>query len=124
MQHVFHPRLELALVTLIRPDVPQAREGVTDSAQEGCAAAAVGLIGGQHLHAQQQAGTIDQGVALAALLLVAVVAPDPPFSLVRTDWLSRMAAVGFAPRSAFRRVRSRNAVWMRSQVPSRRHWRK
>lgn len=119
------PVLELTLVALICPDVLQAGQGGAHLREEGLAAPAVVLVCREDLDAGQQAGSLDQRVALAAVqLLVPVVAADPPFSLVRTDWLSRMAAVGFASLSILRRVRSRSSGWMRSQVPPTHHLRK
>ena len=54
-----------------------------------------------------------------------VVASRPPFSVVFTDWLSMMAALGVAYRPAASRTRVRKASSTRSQVvPSSRHFRK
>ena len=45
---------------------------------------------------QQQPERIDQDVTLASVdLLARIVAVDPPFSVVLTDWLSRIAAEGW-----------------------------
>ena len=53
-----------------------------------------------------------------------VVPSGPPFSVVFTDWLSMMAALGVASRPAFSRTRDRRAFSTRSQVPSSRQLRK
>ena len=57
-------------------------------------------------------------------LLAGVVAPRPPFSVVFTDWLSMMAALGVASRPSLSRTWLRSASSTRSQVPSARHFRK
>lgn len=48
----------------------------------------------------------------------------PPCSVVLTDWLSMMAALGSGSRLAYRRTRSRRTDWIRFQVWSRRQRRK
>lgn len=74
---------------------------------------------------QHQSARIDQQMALAAAqFLGAIPAPWPPFSVVRTDWLSRIAAVGKADRPARCRTCPRNVALARAQVPSHRHCRK
>ena len=57
--------------------------------------AAVLLIGSVDEEANQQARRICDNVALTALDLLASVIPSrPPFSVVLTDWESKIAAVG------------------------------
>jgi hypothetical protein len=47
------------------------------------------------LDLDHQTRGVHHQMALAPIyLLASVVAPDPPFSLVRTDWLSMMPALG------------------------------
>jgi hypothetical protein len=76
-------------------------------------------------HGQEQAGRVDQDVPLAtADLLAAVVATRPPFSVVFTDWLSRIAPLGSGSRPALIRTSSRKAELIAAQVPSRLHIRK
>jgi hypothetical protein len=46
-------------------------------------------------HAEEQPEGIDEDMALAPLdLLASIVATDPPFSVVFTDWLSMTPALG------------------------------
>ena len=48
-----------------------------------------------HHHSQQQAQRIDHDMVLAARhFLARIIAPRPPFSVVLTDWLSMIAALG------------------------------
>jgi hypothetical protein len=66
-----------------------------------------------------------QEVALAAFdLLVGIKAAESPFSVVLTDWLSRMPALGWRRLPAAARTSPRSRSCIRCQVPSRRHWRK
>ena len=78
-----------------------------------------------HQDVHQQAVGIHQDVPLAAFhFLTPIVAAQPPFWLVFTDWLSIIAALGVGSRPCFTRVCSRRVVWTRSQVPSLRQVRK
>ena len=70
----------------------------------------------------KQAKRINHQMALAAGdLLARIIATRPPFSLVWTDWLSRMAALGVGSRPSDSRTLGCKVPWMRSQVPSIRH---
>ena len=63
--------------------------------QQRLCAIAVWHTGGRDHHRQDQPERIDQDVAFAAFdLFVRVKAADPPFSVVLTDWLSRIPALG------------------------------
>ena len=54
---------------------------------------------------QQKSQRIDGDMALAPVYLLAgIVAADPPFSVVFTLWLSRIAAVGLASRPSCSRT--------------------
>ena len=65
-------------------------------------------------------------VAITGLKTVAfhIIAARPPFSVVRTDWLSMMAPLGVALRPSLSRTMGRSASSTRSQMPSVRHFRK
>ena len=58
---------------------------------------------------------------LACIVLVGIVAPGPPFSVVFTDWLSMIAALGAASCPSASRTLGRSAASTLSQVPSLRH---
>jgi len=73
--------------------------------QQQDAAVAILNVGGMNDGVQQQAQRVYQNVALLALdLLARIIAmridAGPPFSALFTLWLSMMAAVGLALRSA------------------------
>jgi hypothetical protein len=82
-------------------------------------------VGSVDHHRQQQSQGIHHNMALTARhLLASVVAARPPFSVVFTDWLSMIAALGVGSRPSISRTLGCKASWMRSQVPSKRHLRK
>jgi len=58
---------------------------------------------------EQKPRSIDYDVPLSAVdLLARVVSAEPPFSVVFTDWLSTMAALGVGSRPSRTRVCSRS----------------
>ena len=72
------------------------------------AAIAILDVGGMDDGVQQQTQRIDENMPLLALDQLAGIEPvridaSPPFSALFTLWLSMMAAVGLASRSAFSR---------------------
>jgi hypothetical protein len=74
---------------------------------------------------ENQPKDIYEQVALATIdLLARVVAVRAPLSVVLTDWLSMIAALGCRLRPAASRTSPRNSSWIRFQVPSRRQQRK
>ena len=76
-------------------------------------------------HGQQQPHGIHYDVALSTVdLLASVIATRPPFSVVLTDWLSMMAALGVGSLPADLRTAERRVSLTRSHVPSRLHFRK
>ena len=72
-----------------------------------------------HHHFQQHSHRIHDYVSLSSEhLLTGVIATRPPFSVVFTDWLSIIAAVGIALLPSLSRTFGRNASCTRSHVPS------
>ena len=70
----------------------------------------------------KQTKRINYDMALAASdLLARVISPRPPFSVVLTDWLSMMAALGAGSCPSDSRTLGRKVSWTRSHVPSARH---
>jgi hypothetical protein len=115
------PIAEAAAVASIGPEVVESGEVVSNAIDHESAAHPIRDVGRMDAGSQQQSGGIDQQMPLAPVyLLAAVVASDPPFSVVLTDWLSKIPALGWACRPCCSRTWSRNASWTRSQVPSRR----
>ena len=119
------PRHQPASVTSIRPDQLQPGEPAQQFGQHQLRAVSVLNVGGMNHYCQQQPHGVHHDMPFAARYLLArVVTPGPPFSVVFTDWLSMMAALGVAPRPAPSRTRARRAFSTRSHVPSSRHLRK
>jgi hypothetical protein len=104
------PLDELAPVRRVRPDLDQPRETAVQPAQHEFRPLAILDMGRMHHRHQQQPQRIDQDVPLASVYLLAgIVTSRPPFSVVFTDWLSRMAALGVGSLPAFVRTCSRSA---------------
>ncbi len=76
-------------------------------------------VGGRDDHHQDQAERVDEEVPLAAFdLFVRIKAAEPPFSVVLTDWLSMMPALGWRCFPVATRTSPRSRSWMRCHVPS------
>ena len=93
------------LVAAVGVKLEQERVEAEQRAHQQHAAVAVLHIGGMHDSLHQQALGIDQDVSFLALDLLAAIEArrvdrGPPFSALLTLWLSMIAAVGLACRSA------------------------
>ncbi len=131
--HTDHTPAQLALdplrktlfVTLIRPEHLPMRKTTLKTLQQGRSPLRIRQRSSLDLHFQHKALRIHQHLALATFdLLASIIASQPPFSVVLTDWLSRIAARGWASRPMCCRTRSRSTVLSRSHVPSWRQRRK
>ena len=86
----------------------QSRKLVLCFFQDLLGTVAVLNVGRVNDHTQQQTDRIDQNMPFPAFYLFArIVTTRPPFSVVFTDWLSIIAALGVGSRPACRRVCSR-----------------
>jgi hypothetical protein len=78
-----------------------------------------------HHDDEEHTEDIDDDVALAPTdALAAVIAPDPPFSVVFTVWLSMIPALGSRVRPEASRTSPRRLSCIRSQTLARRQVRK
>ena len=107
-QDLLHRSLKLRpLVAAVGIELQQERKRAEQARHQQRAAVAVLNVGGVHERVHQETLRIDEDVPLLALdLLARVVAMRvvrPPFSALFTLWLSMMAAVGEASRSALSR---------------------
>ena len=116
------PMDQLPSVAPIGPDQLEPRVPSHQFAQHQFGSVAVLDVRSVDDNRQKQAKRINYQMALAARdLLARIIAPRPPFSVVLTDWLSMMAALGVGSRPSDSRTLGRKVSWMRSQVPSARH---
>ena len=105
----------------ISPDELDTPEAVAYPLEQQFGAIPVLNIGRMDDYRNNQTQRVYQQVAFAAVdFLAGIISMDPPFSVVLTDWLSRMAALGSASRPTARRTCLCSASWICVQVPSRR----
>ena len=118
--NALHPFHHLASIAPIGPHHPQVRLLPMEVAHHQPCPVPVLDIGGMHHHRHHHAHGIHQQMACASVDVVASISPvRPPFSVVVTDWRSRIAALGAASRPAATRTSVRSAAWIRPQVSSR-----
>ncbi len=102
------PLLQFPAVAAVGPELFQPRAFEPDLLDQLARPVAILHAGRMHHHARGQSQGIDDKVALTSFNLLAsvVTATRPPFSVVLTDWLSMMAALGVASRPFHSRSRS------------------
>ena len=107
-------------ISSIGHDQTKPRELSSNAPQHQLGSVTVLHIGGMDHHRHDQSQRVHQNVALSpGHLHACIVAPaQPPFSVVLTLWLSKMAALGVPLRPAWRRVFSRKALWICSHSQS------
>ena len=119
------PINQLACVTGISPNQSQARKPPHQFVDNQLCPVSILNISRMDYHCQQQSHRIDSDMSLATHhLLTSVIATRPPFSVVLTDWLSMIAALGVGSLPSACRTLGRRASWTRSHVPSSLHARK
>src|SRR4029077_5618637 len=102
----------------IGPDQLQPREARDQRRQDRFGPIAVLDPRRMHHHDEEQPEDIDHDVALtAAYALAPIIAPDPPFSVVFTVWLSMIPALGSRLRPEASRRSPRSVSCIRSQTP-------
>jgi len=113
------PVLELALVASVGPD--SLESGIALPVELGkdlFGSITVLYVCGMNRESVDKPEGVDCNMALSATYLLAgIVASGPPFSVVFTDWLSRMAALGEGSWPQASRSSSRSASWTSSKVP-------
>jgi hypothetical protein len=103
----------------IRPDMSEPPVLVAEDVEELSCVIAILDAGIRLDHRQEQPEGIDQDMPLASLdLFTRVIAAELPFSVVLTDWLSRIQALGWRRLAAATRTSPRSRSCMRCQVPS------
>ena len=119
------PLDKLSSITPIGPDQLEPRKSPHKLRKHQHGSVTVLDVGSMDDNSQKQSQGINHDMALASRhLLSRVIATRPPFSVVLTDWLSMMAALGVGSCPSASRTLGRSASWMRSQLPSSPHCRK
>lgn len=90
-----HPVNQLTAITSVGPNHRQARKFPHEVGEHECGARAVLDVRGVDHDRQHEAKGIDDEMTLPTTYFLArIIATRPPFSVVFTDWLSTMAALG------------------------------
>ena len=102
------PLLQLAAVGAVAPELLESRRVEANLLDHHLGAVAVLHAGRMHDHPNHQSKGVDDKMALTSFNLLAsiIAARWPPFSVVLTDWLSMIAALGVALRPLSSRTRS------------------
>ena len=119
------PFYQLSCIAAISPDQLESRKSPHKLRKHKLGPVSVLDIRSMDDNGQKQSQSVYDDMALASRdLLACIVSTRPPFSVVLTDWLSMMAALGVGSRPSASRTLGRSASWMRSQLPSSLHCRK
>ena len=119
------PLYQLSCIAAISPYQLESRKSPQKLGQHELDPVSVLDVRSMDDNGQKQSQSVYDDMALASRdLLARIVATRPPFSVVLTDWLSIMAALGVGSRPSASRTFGRSASWMRSQLPSSLHCRK
>ncbi len=119
------PLYQLSCIAAIGPDQLEPRKSPHQFRKHKLGSVSVLDIRSMDDNGQKQSQSVYYDMALASRdFLARIVATRPPFSVVLTDWLSMMAALGVGSRPSASRTLGRSASWMRSQLPSSLHCRK
>ena len=106
----------------ICPDQLKPGESPQELSQHKLGSITVLNVSSMDHNSQQQTYGVDYDVSLASFnLLTRIVAAWPPFSVVLTDWLSMMPALGVSSRPSFCLTLVRKASSILCHVPSLRH---
>ena len=119
------PLHKLSSITPISPNQLEPRKSPHQFRKHQLGPVSVLDVRSMDDNSQKQSQCVYDDMALASRdLLARIVATRPPFSVVLTDWLSMMAALGVGSCPSASRTLGRSASWMRSQLPSSLHCRK
>lgn len=101
---------------------PDAQIGIAYQMEEDSRSVTILNVGCMNDCSNNQSKRIYEEMTFAAVdFLAGIISMEPPFSVVLTDWLSRMAALGSASRPSAMRTWVRSASWSCTHSPSRRH---
>lgn len=116
------PLQEFPGISPISPNESKAQEAVAYPTENELGSIPILNVGCMDYYSNNQSQCVYQQMPLAAVdFLAGIISVKPPFSVVLTDWLSMIAALGSASRPSPMRSCARNVSWICVQVPSRRH---
>jgi len=106
-------------ISAIRPQLFEAGKALLQTGQQPDADGTIVIVGFAHKGFEDQSFRIHNQMAFAPFdTLAAIIASYAPFSVVLTDWLSMLPALGVTSRPNWHRSCSRKASFIRAQVPS------
>jgi hypothetical protein len=106
-----NPLNEFSGISTICPDEFEAHELLSDQVEQKLGAITILDVGCMNDHSKYQPQSVYEQVPLSAInLLASVISMEPPFSVVLTDWLSMIAALGSASRPSVSRSSVRKAA--------------
>jgi hypothetical protein len=113
------PRDQLAGISRIGPDHPPTRALGPEACQHDCSPVTIWHTRRGADDGQDQPARVNQEMPLAAFALcVGITAAEPPLSVVFTDWLSILPALGWRRFPAATRLAPRRTSCLRGQGPS------
>jgi hypothetical protein len=94
-----NPLYEFSGIPTICPDEFEAHELLSDQVEQNLGAVTILDVCCMDYHNEYQSKSVYEQMPLASInLLASVISMEPPFSVVLTDWLSMIAALGSASR--------------------------
>jgi hypothetical protein len=116
------PLDEFPCVSPISPNKLDAQDRIPYQMENHFGPVAILNVGCMNDYGNNQPKRVYEEMPFATIdFLTGIVSMEPPFSVVLTDWLSRIAALGSASRPSAMRTWVRNESWTCAHIPSRRH---
>jgi len=117
-----NPLQKLPSISPIGPNEPDAQEAVAYPSEKEFGSIPILNVGCMDDYSNNQPECVYEQIPFAAVdFLAGIISMEPPFSVVLTDWLSMIAALGSASRPSAMRTCVRNTSWSCVRVPSGRH---
>jgi len=117
-QSLFCPFNQLAGIAAVRPNEREAAKALAQVFKDQLGSVAILNGGLVDDHGDNEPEGVNDNVPLSSVnFLSGIVSAKPPFSVVLTDWLSMMAALGVGSRPQALRTCSRRRSWILVQTP-------
>ncbi len=122
LSQCLNPFEQFSPIPTICPDELEAHEPLPYPVEQNLGTVTILDVGCVDCDNQHQSKSVYEQMPFASInLLAGVMSMEPPFSVVLTDWLSMIPALGSASRPSASRNSERKASCILSHVPSRRH---